>query len=254
MYDIDKLFVAGGATQYDVIGIPASNRAYIIDISGNTPVVTRQPNMMFGRMSLNIVVLPNGMIVLVGGQTSGVLFSDVNAVFHVEMFNPFNLTWSDFSQTLTTPRTYHSVGILLKDGTLLVGGGGLCSSGCDYASWNHPNVEIITPPYLLDSNGSPVASRPVIVEAPTTFLPDTEINVTMDTSGSHTFALMRLGAATHTVNLDQRRVPLTVVSQVENLFTLMIPTNPVHVPVGMYWLFAMNSGDVPSVGWTTKRG
>ncbi|MGT2489831.1 Kelch repeat-containing protein [Cupriavidus basilensis] len=51
---------------------------------------------------------------------------------------------------MATPRTYHSVALLLRDGRVLSGGGGLCG-GC---TTNHPNVEILTPPYLLNADGS----------------------------------------------------------------------------------------------------
>jgi Domain of unknown function (DUF1929) len=253
MFDIDRIFVTGGSEQYDVYGSPGSFRAYIIDISTNIPVVTRQPNMRWRRVFHNVVVLPNGFIVVFGGQMAVALFSDEYSVTYIEMYDPYNQIWTDFKIPLSEPRTYHSVGILLKDGRVLAGGGGLCGGGCDYEPWNHASVEIVTPPYLLNADGQPVASRPSILTAPATFVPDGQITVTIDASTSHTFALMRLGAATHTINLDQRRVPLTVVEQVGTTFTLKIPTNPVHVPPGPYWLFAMNDAGVPSTGWDLRR-
>jgi galactose oxidase len=254
LYDLNKLFSVGGAEQYDVYQDPGSNRAYTIDFSTSTPNVVRQPNMRFPRTLVTTVVLPNGNIVVLGGLTSVALFSDENAVLNIEMFNPYTQTWSDFASTLTTPRPYHGVSLLLKDARILVGGGGLCGAGCDHdTSWNHPNVEIVTPPYLLDASGVPVANRPSIVTGPSTFVPNGQIVVTMNTSGSHTFALMRLGTSTHTVNLDQRRVPLSVVSQSGTQFTLKVPASSAHVPPGLYWLFAMNSDGVPSMGWDLKR-
>jgi galactose oxidase len=253
MFDIDNIFVAGGSEQYDVYGSPGSNRAYVIDLSTDKPVVTRQPNMRWRRVMLNLVVLPNGFIVVLGGQMAVALFSDQFSVTYIEMYDPYRQNWTDFKIPLSEPRTYHSVGLLLKDGRVLSGGGGLCGYGCDYEPWNHANVEIVTPPYLLDADGQPVTSRPSIVTAPATFVPDGQITVTMDTSTLHTFALMRLGASTHTVNLDQRRVPLAVVEQVGTSFTLKIPTNPAHVIPGQYWLFAMNEAGVPSTGWDMTR-
>jgi galactose oxidase len=250
MFDIDKVLIAGGAENYDVG--PASKRVYIIDISGSQPVVTRQPNMRWPRVFCNAVVLPNGCIVVVGGQTAVELFSDNNAVLINEMFCPSTQTWSQLEKPLLVPRTYHSVGILLKDGRVLVGAGGLSGAGGDYASWNHPNVEIVTPPYLLDSNGSALVTRPTIISGPSTFAPGGQIEVTMNTDNPHTFALMRLGTATHTINLDQRRVPLAVVTQVGPFFTLRVPTNRAHVLPGFFWLFALNSAGVPSIGWDVK--
>jgi galactose oxidase len=251
MIDIDTILTAGGSENYD-FG-PASRRSYMIDISASQPNVTRLPNMKWPRVFLSLVVLPNGCVVAVGGQMAVVLFSDEYGVPNAEMYCPSTNTWSVFSQPLSIPRTYHSVAILLKDGRILAGGGGLGATNTDYEPWNHPNVEIITPPYLLDSNGSLVATRPTIVAAPASFVPNEQIAITMDTSNPHTFAIIRLGSVTHATNLDQRRVPLTVAAQNDVVFTLQIPTNPIHVPPGLYWLFAMDSNGVPSEGWALKR-
>jgi galactose oxidase len=75
----------------------------------------------------------------------------------------------------------------------------------------------------------------------------------MDMAGSHTFSLIRTGVATHSTNLDQRRVPLTVTSQSFGVFTVQVPSSPAHVPPGVYWLFAMSGAGVPSVGHTLTR-
>jgi galactose oxidase len=260
MFDIDRIITAGGAEQYDIDYTQASNRAYVIDISNgtNSPVVTRIPNMRFARTMISLVVLPNGHTLALGGQSSVALFSDNDAILYAEIYNPVTNTWSDLSAPMRTPRTYHSVGLLLKDGRVLHGGGGLCGAGCDNLvrdTWQHPNVEILTPPYLLTSAGQPVASRPSITLGPSTFTPNSQIAVTLAnaTAGSHTFALMKLGTSTHTVNLDQRRIPLSVVSRSGDVFTLQIPANPVHSPPGLYWLFAMDPNGVPSWGWDLRR-
>jgi galactose oxidase len=250
MVDIDTIFTVGGAENYE-FG-PASRRAYVIDISGSQPNVTRQPDMRWPRAYLSTVVLPNGCVVVSGGQMQVVLFSDDYGVPIMEMYCPSTQTWSVLTQPLSNARTYHSVAILLKDGRVLVGGGGLAGGGDDYAPWNHPDVEIVTPPYLLDSNGSLLTTRPSIVSANSTFSPGGQLTVTMDTTKPHTFAIMRIGSTTHTVNLDQRRVPLVVASQADAVFTLQVPPNPVHVPVGSYWLFALDSEGIPSEGWNLR--
>lgn len=70
----------------------------------------------------------------------------------------------------------------------------------------------------------------------------------MDTSQAHTFALVRLGAVTHSTNIDQRRVPLQITSQNGTEFVLDVPNNTNIVLPGSYFLFAMNENGVPSVG------
>jgi galactose oxidase len=140
MFDIDKIFTVGGVQNYDLAGEPSSPRAYVIDISSpddpEGPTVERLPDMAWGRASLNVVALPNGMVVVVGGQTNTRPFSDDFAVLSVEMYDPSSKSWFEFSQPLTTARNYHSASLLMKDGRIVVGGGGLCSSGCDiYTTW-----------------------------------------------------------------------------------------------------------------------
>jgi galactose oxidase len=260
MYDIGKLIVAGGAPTYDVEYMPASNRAYTIDFSNGTmtPTVTRLPDMRFPRTMISLVVLPNGQTIAIGGQVFVFLFSDEGGVLFVELYDPVSNTWKDLSSPMKTIRTYHGVGMLMRDGRVLHGGSGLCGEGCDDLEknpWNHPDVEILVPPYLLDAAGNPVASRPNITAGPSTFSPNSTIAVTVGNAGAgaHTFAMMKLGTSTHTVNLDQRRVPLPVVSRNGNVFTLQLPANGVDCPPGLYWLFAMDPSGVPSIGWNLRR-
>ena len=142
---------------------------------------------------------------------------------------------------MQVPRNYHSVALLLKDGRVMAAGGGLCRCDAD-----HPDVEVLTPPYLLNGNGSP-ATRPVIRSSPATTGAGRTFQVEMNTSGSHTFALVRLSSITHSVNNDMRRIPLSA-SRSGNTFTLSVPSNPSVALAGAYYLFAMNSAGVPSIG------
>ena len=55
------------------------------------------------------------------------------------------------------PRNYHSVALLLPDGRVFSGGGGLCGN----CATNHADGQIFTPPYLLNPDGTP-RPRPAI--------------------------------------------------------------------------------------------
>jgi galactose oxidase len=109
----------------------------------------------------------------------------------------------------------------------------------------------LTPPYLYNADGS-MAIRPTIQSAPKSTRAGADINVVMDTSGSHTFALIRASAVTHSVNNDQRRVPLAQVIQTDSNFRVRIPTNRNVSLLGHYFLFAINANGVPSVGATIR--
>ncbi|USW55233.1 Putative immunoglobulin-like, galactose oxidase-like, Early set domain-containing protein [Septoria linicola] len=57
---------------------------------------------------------------------------------------------------------------------------------------------------------------------------------------------MRLGSSTHTVNSDQRRIPLVPISVSNGVYTFRLPADPSICTPGYWWLFAMETG-VPSV-------
>jgi galactose oxidase len=146
---------------------------------------------------------------------------------------------------MSVPRNYHSVAVLLPDGRIFSGGGGLCGDTC---TTNHPDGQIFTPPYLLNADGSQRA-RPTITMAPTASQPGSTITVTTDRA-VQTFALVRIGEATHSVDNDQRRIPLRIQTTTGNSSSLTIPSNRGIVLPGNYMLFAMDSEGVPSVSKT----
>ena len=116
------------------------------------------------------------------------------------------------------PRTYHSVAVLMRDGRVFAGGGGLCGTGC---ATNHPNGEIYTPPYLLNPDGT-AASRPVLETAPTTAANGATIKVTTNRAVT-AFAIVRTSTVTHTVNTDQRRLSLAPTPAEGGGYELTIP-------------------------------
>ena len=243
MYDRGKILTLGGAQSYNN-GTPASNRSYIIDILGGDANVTQSGNMSRARTLQNSVVLPNGEVLTVGGMCTSLLFSDQCAHLIPEIWNPNTGTWRDLA-AMQTPRTYHSVAILMQDGRVWVAGGGLCGD-CPV---NHNDAEIYTPPYLYQ--GDTLAARPIINTVPATANYNTSITVTTNT-GVQEFVLMRLSSATHAINNEQRRIPLTFNNNGGNNYTVNIPNND-WLPPGNYFLFALNNG-VPSVGQTINIG
>lgn len=63
--------------------------------------------------------------------------------------------------------------------------------------------------------------------------------------------MVRLGAATHTIDNDNRRFPLKIEQNLGNNKAIVrIPSNSNVALPGVYWLFAMNSQGVPSEGVT----
>jgi len=62
-------------------------------------------------------------------QPLPVLFNDDNPVLVAELWSPVTQTFAPMAP-IAVPRNYHSVAVLLPDGTVFSGGGGLCGNGC----------------------------------------------------------------------------------------------------------------------------
>ena len=245
MFAPGKILKAGGAAAYE--RQPANPRSYVIDINGG--VTTKAVgSLSYARAFANAVVLADGGVMIVGGMPNPVVFSDTNAVLTPELWSPRTEQWTQLANHQIA-RTYHSVALLLPDGRVLAGGGGLCG-GCGV---NHPDAEIFSPPYLFTSSGG-LASRPVISTAPTSVGYGQTFNVTLASgrwaSGFH---LVRLSSLTHSVNNDQRFISLDYGGGAGN-YTLTAPANSGIAPGGYYMLFALDSQGVPSVAKIIRLG
>ena len=240
MYDVGKILTVGGAPAYE--NSDATARAYTVDIN-NGVTAARTGDMAVSRSFANGVALPDGQVFVVGGQPNPVPFSDTDARMAPEIWNPDTGKWTTLAP-MAIPRTYHSVALLLPDARIFVGGGGLCGN----CSTNHPDGEIFTPPYLLNDDGS-ARRRPTIMSAPTTAAAGSTISVTTGAPVSD-FSLMRMGTVTHTVNTDQRRIPVTATAVSGNTATLDLPADRGVMVPGTYLLFAMDENGVPSVAST----
>jgi galactose oxidase len=247
MYDVGRILTFGGATAYQDVGtvknVQATRRAYTVDIRagrGQPVVTTRVGDLAYARAYGNGVVLPDGTVLALGGQQHPQSFTDTAAPLSPELWDPAT---GDFTLMApeVEPRTYHSVALLLPDGRVFSGGGGLCGN----CATNHANGQIFTPPYLLNADGS-ARVRPTITTAPATARPGATITVTTGAAVPR-FALVRTSAVTHTVNTDQRRIPLTPTSVSGTSHTLQIPADTGVALPGDYLLFALDAQGTPSV-------
>ncbi|OAL51085.1 arabinogalactan endo-1,4-beta-galactosidase [Pyrenochaeta sp. DS3sAY3a] len=249
MYDATagKILTTGGASNYE--DSDARKNAYVItiDTPGATPTITRTQNMEYARGFANGVVLPDGTVFVTGGQSRVKPFRDDTAALIPELWDPVRGIWTPLNP-MAVPRTYHSVAILLPDATVFQGGGGLCGPCTQYGGVpesNHFDAEIFIPPYLLNTDGTRRA-RPVIGTMPSSVKIGSSLRVTLDTAMAK-FSLVRFGTATHTVNTDQRRIPLSSIAN-GITYTINIPADPGVALPGYWMLFAMDSNGTPSVG------
>lgn len=200
MYDAvaGKIFTAGGSPSYQNSG--ATNNVHLITIGSPNvkPTVQALTSMTYKRAFANGVVLPNGKIFVIGGQPYAVPFTDTDAVLTPELWDPTTQNFTILPPH-TIPRTYHSMALLMLDGRVFTGGGGLCGSSC---ATNHADAQIYSPAYLFNADGT-AATRPVISSATSTVAVGGTITIITDTAVT-SFSITRFGSATHNTHHPQR--------------------------------------------------
>ncbi|KAL8685273.1 MAG: hypothetical protein Q9224_005883, partial [Gallowayella concinna] len=242
-----KILSIGGANHYD--DSYTTSNAHIITLGppGSMPNITTIGSAHYARAFHNSVVLPDGKVFIVGGVNYARVFSDDTSILYPELFDPATNSFTVVAP-MAIPRNYHSVALLLTDGTVFVGGGGLCGVNC---TANHYDAQIFRPPYLFNYDQS-VATRPKILSTSLEKNNNVKLGsgITVTTDGPVGFSMMRFGSATHSVNTDQRRVPLASVTGGGNINKVLIPQEPGVAVPGWWMLFAINPQGVPSVATT----
>jgi hypothetical protein len=236
MYEPGKILVMGGGGN--------TTSAVTIDLLGGVNVTPTQP-MNFGRTSLNATLLADGSVFVNGGNTSGTNFDDTTSVYESEIWNPETGEWQTTAKA-QKPRNYHAVSLLLPDGRVWTAGGG----GCGACSVNHFDAEIYSPPYLFKGDGSGLlAERPLITDVPSALTYAGTFTLSSPKASTiQKVALVGLGSVTHAFNMNQRYVPLEIISQEDSSLTVAAPDNANLAPPGYYLLFVIDSEGTPSYG------
>jgi hypothetical protein len=238
LFDVGKVLVAGG-------GLPATSDSRVIDLNEATPQVSTTAPMAYPRRQHNLTVLPDGTVLATGGLSSSASLVDLTAgVYPAEQWDPDTDQWRTLAAMQVT-RQYHSTALLLPDGRVLVSGGGICGT-CDQVRYLAKNAEIFSPPYLFQADGT-LAPRPAIDAAPasTSYGAAMEI-ATGNPAAISKVALVRLGAVTHSVDMEQRYIPLSFTAGATSI-TTTAPANANVAPPGPYMLFIIDANGVPSV-------
>ena len=238
MYDAGKVIVAGGLQAID--NGTVVNKAFTIDLNGATPVLTPAAPMANARSFSNSVMLPNGEVMIVGGNTSGQFFSDVGAVFTPEIWNPTTGQWRGVAD-LTVPRNYHSLAMLLPDGRVWSGGGGLSGDPLT----DHQDAQVFTPPQLFNADGT-FAVRPLITAAPDRISPASVFTVNAS-NGVQYFSAISMSAQTHSVSTGLRHVRFTHTNPSAGVYAVTAPSSINVLTPGYWMMFAVDANGVWSV-------
>lgn len=217
------------------------DRAAIIDIRSDRPVVSDAGRMSNTRMWHNSTVLADGTVAIVGGAE----YFDFqratarNPIYHIDLWNPRTNSWTR-GAAQKRMRLYHSTAVLLPDGTLFSGGGG--AGGPE----TNLNAEIYYPPYLYNRDGSE-ARRPVIDSAPMTVQPSGALVLeSADAASVQRVTMVATGSVTHSFNMNQRFLELDFRRHGKRLVA-QLPANSFDTPPGYYMVFIINQAGTPSM-------
>jgi hypothetical protein len=243
-YAPGKILKAGSSYLADFgtwMSDPSANTAYVLDTTQASPAWRPTGSMANPRTHLDLTVLPDGSVLATGGDRHLGGNDASTAVFPAELWSPVTGTWTTLA-SMQTPREYHSTALLLPDGRVLVAGGGR-----NYVNVNaFLSAEIYSPPYLFRG------ARPTVSSAPETMAYGGSFFVgTPDASNIASVSLVRTGSVTHSIDMDQRYVPLSFTRAAGGL-TVQAPADANLAPPGTYMLFIVDANGVPSVAPFTR--
>ena len=211
--------------------------AVTIDLTGAQPVIEPAGNKSSLRIWANGTVLPDGKVLVTGGSDG--YNTAVNVNNSAEIWDPATRQFSVLASA-QRPRLYHATSLLLPDGRVLIAGGGAPGPT------NEINAEIYSPPYLFNAAGTP-AARPTIVSAPTIASPGTTLDLSLGSSATASrVTLVKTGSVTHSLDVDQRYMPLTF-TQSGTSVSAALPSNSAVLTPGAYMVYVFDANGVPSV-------
>jgi hypothetical protein len=247
MYDTGRILVVGGGGHTgwptpDPKAAAPTATAEIINLNSASPTWQSTDPMANPRRHMNATILPDGQVLATGG-TRGGGFVNINtglAAREAELWNPSTGHWTTLAAN-SIMRVYHSVSLLLPNGTVLHGSSGDAMAGTVPVPPQR-NHEIFSPPYLFKG------VRPTITSAPTGVGYNQSFSVATPNAAQITeVRWIRLGTVTHAFDAGQRANKLDFAVSGGNV-EVTVPAGPRLAPPGHYMLFILNRNGVPSDG------
>jgi hypothetical protein len=214
---------------------PATTSAQLLDTA--TGEWRDAAPLAYARRDGQAVLLANGDVLAVGGAYGAEPVPGwVEHSLSPELYDAEVDAWSTLAPS-NRHRGYHSTSLLLPDGRVLVSGGDF-ETGVGSVPGATLSAEIFSPPYLFQGD------RPRIVDAPTLAHLDAALPFHVE-GDVDAVALVRLSSVTHSLNTDQRVVPLAYEAEGDGALVAHVPGDTGAVPPGWYMLVALRGG-VPS--------
>ena len=208
-----------------------------------TPSYNKMPSMPKYLIWANATVLADGDVVVTGGSAVDNALTGMNT--DALLWKPGIGGWTQGAQSAAgIARLYHSVALLLPDGSVLSGGGGAPGPQTNL------NAEIYYPPYLFTNSGA-FAPRPTIKSSPDSITYGQSFKVDVSSAaGIQRVTFIKTASVTHSFNFEQRFMDLqfTTAPFARSAGGLLVqaPSNAALATPGNYLLFVIDSSGVPS--------
>lgn len=234
-----RVMIVGGGNRF-LYGGNTTETVYIVNLKDRYPVYRQGPSMTNRRMHVNAVILPNRTVFVCNGTQVG---EDVSTgTLPAEIFDPATDTWT-LAEQQTVAHGYHSMALLLPDGSIATGG------GTPTGSCNNVLMQIYRPAYMS-------AARPSIQETPDKISYGKSFTIRTDQAHNIKWVnLMRPTAVTHSHDMEQRLVDLPIRSKSKSSLTVSVTHKPNLAPPGWYMLTITDTDNIPSVArWVHLTG
>lgn len=250
------VIICGGGAYQDITSPTDPSCGRIQPLSANAK--WEMDSMPEGRGMVEGTLLPDGTVVWLNGGSRGAQGFGLMADPALEalLYDPEQPLGQRFS-TLTRspiPRLYHSVALLLLDGTVMVAGSNPVQMPMNQPDAANPyvtewRVENYVPPYL---QGDKANQRPtnMVLGSKTLRADGSQFTITCTLPHASTnikVVLYHGGFVTHSVHMGHRMLNLDIVKSAQGSLTVSGPPNHNVAPPGPYVVYVLVDG-VPGVG------
>lgn len=259
-YDLDRVFVTGGVYKQFPVDprFPYQGTQLMVEYDSATGAWRRKADPLVPRaLGSNLVILPTGQLMIVGGAFDNTDEPDVQHVSN-EIFDPSTPSspgaWRPLApryvdpQGRFHPRNYHSTAILLPDGRVACMGGKQIWDPTGRLQDSRDSLEFYSPAYMAPgtTRPDPVLSQQVLFY-PRNDWNEFSIQVADAASIAHV-CLIGVGSVTHHFDYGQRYVELPIRQSGDDTLQVLPPFSDRLAPPGYYLLYAVNQAGIPSVG------
>ncbi|KAM3341712.1 aldehyde oxidase GLOX1-like [Capsicum galapagoense] len=262
-----EVLVCGGAPKGSYLKATGGDFVDALNTCGRISITDPNPQWTMETMPLartmgDMVILPNGNVLIINGATSGAAGWGIarNPVLSPVIYRPDNLPESRFEvqNPSAIPRMYHSTAVLLRDGRVLVGGSNP-NELYNFTGVLFPtelSLEAFSPSYL-DSESANLRPQIISPVSRHKFKYGQRVNIRFSISrllnkNSIKVTMVAPGFNTHSNTMNQRLLVLSngVVKQVgKSVYQVscLFPKSGKLAPPGYYLLFVVHQ-DIPSEG------